>query len=279
MRKAEFESEYAKRSGLTVEQFREIRVALPCGCTEGDCPGWAAVRLEGSAIAHHLAFSLPDTATLVRIQTEELEALASGLDQNHGFRIGPDRVAVTESLPTFTASEWFPLKGRGYVAAVSIDRDCEKAKLLETFRRCVIDGREYEVTGVESTCLHTIRKGSPIGLLVKERKFNIMKPALKLHQYFCGRCGYERQGLLDGPAIGIGGYSWSCPRCGTTAHVDSREIVFSFSALETVIGFSLDALASQIPPGNVRRHLGETDADFRRRAIDAYDAARRVEST
>ena len=31
-------------------------------------------------------------------------------------------------------------------------------------------------------------------------------------QYFCRKCGYERDGLLA-HEHGIGGYSWSCPQC------------------------------------------------------------------
>ena len=42
------------------------------------------------------------------------------------------------------------------------------------------------------------------------------------HQYYCKDCGTEREGLLDHPAVGIGGYSWSCPRCNGT--VDSKEV-------------------------------------------------------
>ena len=42
------------------------------------------------------------------------------------------------------------------------------------------------------------------------------------HQYYCKDCGTEREGLLDHPAVGIGGYSWNCPRCNGT--VDSKEV-------------------------------------------------------
>lgn len=71
------------------------------------------------------------------------------------------------SFPAFTAEDWFTIKDRGDVASVRIDRDCRKDELLQTFRRVVIDGDEYEVSDVESWCLETIRRGSPIGLLVK----------------------------------------------------------------------------------------------------------------
>jgi hypothetical protein len=39
-------------------------------------------------------------------------------------------------------------------------------------------------------------------------------------QYFCKRCGYERQGLLPVP-WGIGGYAWACPEC-KSHDIDSR---------------------------------------------------------
>ena len=42
------------------------------------------------------------------------------------------------------------------------------------------------------------------------------------HQYYCKDCGTEREGLLDHPAVSIGGYSWNCPRCNGT--VDSKEV-------------------------------------------------------
>jgi hypothetical protein len=42
------------------------------------------------------------------------------------------------------------------------------------------------------------------------------------HQYYCKDCGTKREGLLDHPAVGIGGYSWDCPRCNGT--VDSEEV-------------------------------------------------------
>src|SRR5688572_28047723 len=43
---------------------------------------------------------------------------------------------------------------------------------------------------------------------------NTSDGAAPLHQYFCNRCGTKRKGLLD-DAVGIGGYSWACPECGS----------------------------------------------------------------
>lgn len=68
--------------------------------------------------------------------------------------------------PTFAGAEWYHLKDRGDVASVTLNRNCERNRLLETFRRVVIDGQEYTVLGVESWALSTIRKGQKIGLLV-----------------------------------------------------------------------------------------------------------------
>ena len=33
------------------------------------------------------------------------------------------------------------------------------------------------------------------------------------HQYYCTKCNYHRDGLLNHKAVGIGGYEWLCPRC------------------------------------------------------------------
>lgn len=43
-----------------------------------------------------------------------------------------------------------------------------------------------------------------------------------LYQYYCPKCGYKRDGLLNSPAIGIGSYSTICPECET--HYDSYEV-------------------------------------------------------
>lgn len=71
------------------------------------------------------------------------------------------------ALPTFTDVEWYTCQ-RGRVAAVSIDRDCRREDLLKVFRRVIIGGREYEVMGVEAYAVQMIRKGSFIGLLVRD---------------------------------------------------------------------------------------------------------------
>lgn len=73
------------------------------------------------------------------------------------------------STPVFRNAEWFHIEGRGDVASVRLDRDCLKDELLATFKHVVIDGKNYEVKGVESWALQTIREGQMIGLLVDKR--------------------------------------------------------------------------------------------------------------
>lgn len=47
-----------------------------------------------------------------------------------------------------------------------------------------------------------------------------LRPAL--WEYFCINCGTERHGALDRPH-GMGGYSWSCPDCGSH-DIGSRQV-------------------------------------------------------
>lgn len=45
----EFERAYAERSGMTVEQLRELgRVVVRCWCHEPECDGWASVSAEAA---------------------------------------------------------------------------------------------------------------------------------------------------------------------------------------------------------------------------------------
>lgn len=50
----------------------------------------------------------------------------------------------------------------------------------------------------------------------------------ELFQYFCKRCGYERKGLLDHEAPGVGAYAWACPECGSH-DIDSKRVTDSAS--------------------------------------------------
>lgn len=69
MTRTEFIKAYAERSGLlpAATEFAEIgllsagrhtRIALPCGCGDKDCVGWAMVGIE--QVIHHLAFDAPE---------------------------------------------------------------------------------------------------------------------------------------------------------------------------------------------------------------------------
>lgn len=75
-------------------------------------------------------------------------------------------------MRTFVATEFFELKGRGRVwigpSPIQFARDTGYVSLLGEW---IIEhpeaepGRIYNATAVESHCVHTIRKGAPIGLL------------------------------------------------------------------------------------------------------------------
>ena len=42
----QFEEEYAKRSGITVEELREHSVVVNCNCDYEKCEGWASITRE-----------------------------------------------------------------------------------------------------------------------------------------------------------------------------------------------------------------------------------------
>jgi hypothetical protein len=43
----EFERQYAERSGITVEQLRELgRIVAPCHCGDKECEGWQSTTPE-----------------------------------------------------------------------------------------------------------------------------------------------------------------------------------------------------------------------------------------
>lgn len=60
-----FTRAYAERSGLDAPEATlgllglggGKRIAMPCGCGETDCQGWAMVGIDG--LDHHLRFSAP----------------------------------------------------------------------------------------------------------------------------------------------------------------------------------------------------------------------------
>lgn len=51
--KEEFEENYARDSGITIEEYRETQVTLPCNCSYEGCKGWAAVSNNERAIKAH----------------------------------------------------------------------------------------------------------------------------------------------------------------------------------------------------------------------------------
>jgi hypothetical protein len=74
-----------------------------------------------------------------------------------------------EAMAEFHAADWFEIKGRGWEAAVSLDRDTDDfAHLID--RRVTIDGQAYVCIGVNHFGHHPPwRKGERIGLVVKQR--------------------------------------------------------------------------------------------------------------
>jgi hypothetical protein len=76
-------------------------------------------------------------------------------------------IDALSGLPYFTALDWFHLNGRGDVAVVTLDRDCQRSEMLTLFARVRIDGNEYTVKGIESFAVEQQRKGWTIGLLVE----------------------------------------------------------------------------------------------------------------
>ncbi len=67
----EFERAYAKRSDMTIEEFRAHLIGLPCNCTEEGCEGWAAIDRDPYRIDSHLKHSAPDILVWAKRQIEE----------------------------------------------------------------------------------------------------------------------------------------------------------------------------------------------------------------
>ena len=73
-------------------------------------------------------------------------------------------------MAEFKSAGWFEIKGRGWEAAVSLDRDTADFSHL-TDRRVTIDGQTYLCIGVNHFRHHPPwRKGERIGLVVKARQ-------------------------------------------------------------------------------------------------------------
>lgn len=78
-------------------------------------------------------------------------------------------MTVAAILPTFSADDWWYLAGRGWVATGPCPQAWDKRADPDRWMGPVlIDGRLYEVTGVESYAIFTISEGMGIGLLVRE---------------------------------------------------------------------------------------------------------------
>jgi hypothetical protein len=88
-------------------------------------------------------------------------------------RAHPRKIAAcdgTKAMAEFTAAGWFEIKGRGWEAAVALDRDTNDfAHLID--QRVTIDGQTYRCTGVNHFGHQPPwRKGERIGLMVKARQ-------------------------------------------------------------------------------------------------------------
>lgn len=53
MTKEEFEKVYCERSGITLEEYHETQVTLPCCCGYDDCLGWAVISNDPRLIEWH----------------------------------------------------------------------------------------------------------------------------------------------------------------------------------------------------------------------------------
>jgi hypothetical protein len=56
MSKEEFEQEYCKKSGITLDQYHNEynQITLPCNCDSKDCNGWVAVTNEPLLVECHM---------------------------------------------------------------------------------------------------------------------------------------------------------------------------------------------------------------------------------
>jgi hypothetical protein len=78
------------------------------------------------------------------------------------------------TVRNFTAADWFEIPGRGKVAAISALPEGDHVYDPRTFKgwRVMIDGKQYDVTGVETSLGYVPTPARPyrggFGLLVKE---------------------------------------------------------------------------------------------------------------
>ncbi len=53
MSKSEFEGYYCKEAQMTIEEYKECFVTLPCNCGDDVCKGWACVSNSERSIKAH----------------------------------------------------------------------------------------------------------------------------------------------------------------------------------------------------------------------------------
>ena len=76
---------------------------------------------------------------------------------------------MSDAPPTFTASAWYRVKGRGWMASVECDVERDRGNPGLAGRLVIVDGEMFFCVGVERNMpLGPIRPGERIGLLVQE---------------------------------------------------------------------------------------------------------------
>jgi len=82
-----------------------------------------------------------------------------------------------EALKEFTATDWFNISGRGWVATLTLEEDVYSSEIFNT--EVVIDNKIYFVTGIESFAKNRshntvngalFSKGESVGLLIRGEK-------------------------------------------------------------------------------------------------------------
>ena len=108
--RAQFETAYAARSGVTVQQLRDAgRIVKPCTCGEDGCEGWQSVNADDYETLYWIpATTTPEAPT----QAEPAAGIPLGyltrdipVTFNFGQRIGTAR--VNETGDGLTADIWF----------------------------------------------------------------------------------------------------------------------------------------------------------------------------
>lgn len=53
MSKEEFEKSYCEKSHITIAEYKEHFITLPCNCGDSSCQGWASVSNNKHSIKAH----------------------------------------------------------------------------------------------------------------------------------------------------------------------------------------------------------------------------------